>query len=437
MSSPDVASLAQNHIYSDQATRRAGYLILLLVFGIFGTWSTLAPLDSAALASGVVMVKSYRKTVQHLEGGIVRELHVRDGDPVKKGATLLTLDATAAQAELEVLRNQLLANAALEARLLAELNDAKELPLPEIPANSPRALEAWQTEQALFTARYRAREGEIEILRSSASQLNTQIQGLETVIRSKQLLEQSHNEEANDLRALLKEGFTDKQRLREQERNLARLAAEIADHRSSIAQARLRSSEISLQILQLKKQSSHEGTTQLGEAQRQSFDLRERISSLEERLQRTQISAPESGMVLGMRVHTLGAVISAGMPILDIVPSDAELVIEARISPNDIDRVSLGSPADIRFSAFKSSTTPVIEGVLEYLSADSLIDEQSGHTYYLGRIAITENGMRQLDRLTLQPGMPAEVLINTGSRTLLSYLTQPASNWAARSMTED
>lgn len=424
-------------ILDDRPTRRIGYTILFLVFGVFGSWACIAPLDSAALAPGLVTVKSYRKTVQHLEGGIVRELHVRDGEQVRQGAVLLTLDTTHLQAEREVLRNQQITTAALEARLRAELQQSAALPFPAEASSQPRVLEAWQTELALLQARRRAREGEGQILQQAISQLEEHIQGLQAVIRNKQHLVQSHSEEASDLRDLLKEGFTDRQRLREQERQLERLSAEIAEHRSAIAQARQRGGELSLQILQLDKTFTHEVTTQLVAAQTQAFDIGERLRSIEDRLQRSQIRAPETGMVLGMSIHTLGAVIAAGQPILEIVPDNADLIIEARINPNDIDRISVGKLADVRFSTFNSATTPVIEGVLEQISADSLVDQHSGQSYYLGRIAITAKGLQSLGQQSLLPGMPAEVLINTGSRTLLSYLLQPASNWMARSLTED
>lgn len=426
-----------SHILDDRQIRYFGYIVLLLIFGVFGGWACLAPLDSAALAPGVITVKSYRKTVQHLEGGIVRELHVRDGDKVSQGSTLLVLDTSQLQAELEVLRNQKIAKTALEARLSAELLQAQTLRMPDLALSEPRIREAWETEQALLQARYTAREGETKILQQSINQLEEQIIGLQAVIYNKKKLSQSHHDEVSDLRALLKEGFTDKQRLREQERSLDRLSAEIAEHNSAIAQAQQRKGELRLQILQINKAFTNEVTTQLIETQTIAFDLRERLLSIEERLQRSVVRAPESGMVLGMNIHTIGAVIAAGQPILEIVPDNAELIIEARVSPNDIDRISIGKLTSIRFSALNNATTPIIEGVLEQVSADRLMDPSSGQPYYLARIAITDQGLRDLGQQNLLPGMPAEVLINTGSRTFLSYLLQPASNWIARSLNED
>lgn len=239
------------------------------------------------------------------------------------------------------------------------------------------------------------------------------------------------------MRALLAEGYVDKQRLREQERSLSRLQTEIAESQSEIAQAHVHIDEARLKILQLKKTFASEVAGLLGDARTKVYELRERLATLQDRDQRTDILAPESGMVMGMTVHTLGAVVSPGTALLDIVPANEELIIEAQVSPMDIDRIALGKLADIRFSAFKSSTTPVIEGQLVQISADRLINKDTGTAYYLARVALTDKGRQALGNLTLVPGMPVEVLVNTGARTLLQYLIQPASNVFARSLIED
>lgn len=422
----------------DHPIRRIGYLILFLTFGLFGSWAVLAPLDSAALAPGVITVKNYRKTVQHLEGGIIKALHVRDGDLVKAGDVLIELDGSQTLAELEMIRSQLIAIRAMENRLLAERDDQTQVIFASTPeGNDPRVLEAQENEQRIFLARRTARLGEISVLDKRRVQLDEQIRGLQAVIAGKQALADSYQEEIGDLSALLEEGFVDKQRLREQQRNLARLQAEIADHRSTIAQTRLQIGEAELQITQLQKNFIADVVNQLAQVQTQGFDLRERLAAAQDRATRMQIRAPEAGMVLGMRVHTVGGVIGQGTPLLDIVPASEELVVEVQISPMDIDRVAPGKLADIRFSAFNHATTPVIEGRLSQVSADRLINEQTGMAYYLGRIELTDQGRADLGNLALVPGMPAEVLINTGARTLFSYLTQPASNALARSLIED
>lgn len=422
----------------DRPTRRIGYLILLLTFGLFGGWATFAPMDSAALAPGVVTIKSYRKTVQHLEGGIVRELRVHDGDQVKAGDVLLVLDNTQARSEMEMMRSQLIAALELEARLIAERDGLPEpLAVPGLDANDPRVREAHDSEVRIFQTRRTSLLGEIGLQEKSIGQIEQQIRGFKAIIVSKQSLANSYQEEIVDLRELLAAGYVDKLRLRDQERSLSRLQAEIAEHQSESARARVQIGETQLKVLQLKKAFASDVAAQLGEARTRVYDVRERLATVKDREHRTDIIAPEAGMIMGMSVHTLGGVISPGTPLMDIVPASEELIVEAQVSPIDIDRIAIGTRVNIRFSAFKSSTTPVIEGKLVQISADRLTNKDSGTAYYLARVAVTEEGRKHLGTLALLPGMPAEVLINTGSRTLLQYLMQPASNAFARSLIED
>ncbi|CAH0150313.1 HlyD family type I secretion periplasmic adaptor subunit [Pseudomonas mediterranea] len=422
----------------DGPARRIGYFLLLVTFGLFGGWASLAPLDSAALAPGVITVKSYRKTVQHLEGGIVRELRVHDGDRVSVGDVLLVLDNTQARSEMEAMRSQLIAALELQARLEAE-RDARPAPaaVPTLDPADPRVREARDSEARIFQARRNSLQGEVGLQEKTIGQIEEQIRGFKTILASKQMLAASYQAEIVDLRALLAEGYVDKQRLREQERSLSRLQTEIAETQSQIAQARINVDEATLKILQVKKTFASEVAGLLGDARTKVYELRERLATLQDRDQRTDILAPESGMVMGMTVHTLGAVVSPGTALLDIVPANEELIVEAQVSPMDIDRIAVGKLANIRFSAFKNSTTPVVEGQLVQVSADRLINKDTGAPYYLARVALTDNGRQALGGRVLVPGMPVEVLINTGERTLLQYLMQPASNAFARSLIED
>ncbi len=423
---------------SDSRARFIGYLIVFVTFGIFGTWATFAPLESAALAPGVVTVQSYRKTVQHLEGGIVKELHARDGELVSAGDPLIVLDDTQVRAEYGITRSQLIATQAMEARLRAERDGLEAVDYSGmLESNSQRAEEARDGETQVFNARRGSRLGEVAVLEKRIGQLNEQISGLRSMIATKGSLEKSYKDEITELADLLAEGFVDKQRLLDQERKLNMLRSEIADHQSEITKTRLQISETELQILQLNKDFSADVVAQLAEVQTKVFDLQERMSALEDRLTRIVIRAPENGMIIGMTVHTVGGVISPGTPLLDIVPAQSDLIIEAQVSPIDIDRVRVGKPADIRFSAFNSSTTPVMKGEVVHVSADRLINQDTGMPYYLARVTLTEEGSRALGSLQLQPGMPAEVLINTGARTMLQYLVQPATDAFAKSMIED
>lgn len=425
-------------INSDHRIRRFGYAVILIMFGFFGGWALLAPLDSAALAPGVVTVQTYRKTVQHLEGGIVKELLARDGDQVQTGQPLIILDDTQLRAEYDIVRSQLISAQAAEARLLAERDGLEAIDFARmIELESLRAIEAQEGETQVFDSRRRAHEGEREVLQQRVNQLRQQIKGLNELAQTKQKLAQSYRAEVSELRDLLKGGYIDKQRLLEQERRLDTSLAEVAEHKSEITRIELQITETELQILQLDKQFNTEVVGRLAEVQAQAFDLEQRLLALQERIDRTIIRAPESGMIIGMTVHTVGGVISPGSPLLDIVPSASQLIIEAEVSPMDIDRVDIGKEADIRFSSFNSATTPVIQGVVTHVSGDRLVNEQTGMPYYLARLRLTEDGLRNLGPRQLVPGMPAEVLINTGERTLFQYLMQPIDNAFARSLIEE
>ncbi|AKT28936.1 HlyD family type I secretion periplasmic adaptor subunit [Pseudomonas syringae pv. actinidiae] len=422
---------------SDRGIRRIGVAIVLVTFGLFGTWAALAPLGNAVYGTGVVMVQSYRKTVQHLEGGIVKELLARDGDTVHKDDPLIVLDDSQLRSQFESTRNQLISTQAREARLRAERDELPAIPPLTISGtDSQRAKEAIEGEEQVFRTRKNSRLTEISVQRERIGQLKQQIIGLRDMIRTKVSLEKSYSSEITELKDLLSQGFVDKQRLLEQERKLDMLKSEVSDHESTITKTQLQISETELQIIQLNKNFSSEVAKELSDVQAKVFDLQETASALEDRLSRIVIRAPEDGMVLDMKVHTIGGVVGPGTPLLDIVPESSELVVEAHVAINDIDRISIGKLTDVHFSAFNSATTPVIEGIVTRISADRLKDE-AGEPYYLVRVKLTEKGLKRLGDRKLQPGMPAEVLINAGERTMLQYLLKPASNVFIKSMIEE
>ncbi|MGA3682244.1 HlyD family type I secretion periplasmic adaptor subunit [Pseudomonas graminis] len=423
---------------SDRGIRRVGMTIVLVTFGLFGTWAAFAPLGNAVYGSGVVTVQSYRKTVQHLEGGIVKELRARDGDTVHKGDPLIILDDGQLSSEYESTRNQLITARAKEARLRAERDDLPAIPALKIDGvESDRAREAIDGEAQVFRSRHDARLGEISVQQERIGQLKQQIIGLNDMIGTKVNLEKSYTREITELKDLLRQGFVDNQRLLEQERKLDMLKSEVADHQSTITKTRLQINETEMQIVQTNQKFSSDVAKDLSDVQAQVFDLQEKASALKDRLSRIVIRAPEDGMVLDMKVHTIGGVVSAGTPLLDIVPESSDLVVEAHVSTNDIDRITLGKLTDVRFSAFNSATTPVIQGEVTRISADRLTDEKTGEGYYLVRVKITDDGLKRLGDRKLQPGMPAEVLINAGDRTMLQYLLKPARNMFAKSMIEE
>lgn len=423
---------------SDTSARRAGFWIVFVTFGLFGSWATFAPLDSAAYAPGVVTVQSYRKTVQHLEGGLVKELLAHDGDMVKKGDPIIVLEDGQLSAEYETTLSQYIAVKAMEARLYAERDDKAEIDFDSIiPLSHSRDEEARASETEVFNARRGSRLGEVSVLQERIEQLNQQIKGTEAMIAAKVRLEKSYSGEVGELKELLDQGFVDKQRMLDQQRKLDMLKSEVADLQSSITKTRLQINETQLQIMQINKDFNSEVVRQLSEVQTKAYDLQERTGALKDRLARVVIRAPDDGMVIGMTVHTIGGVVRPATPLLDIVPSVSKLIIEAHVQPVDIDRIAVGKLADIRFSAFNSATTPPIQGMVVQVSADRLTDERTGQPYYLARVQVTEDGERKLADRKLLPGMPADVLINTGERTLLQYILQPATSAISQSMIEE
>ncbi len=426
----------------DKPIRRLGYLLVLVVFGFFGGWAYFAPLGSAALAPGSIAVENYRKTVQHLEGGIIKAIHIRDGDTVKKGDVLIELEDTSSRAQLETLRGQLFSALAREARLIAERDNRNSVSYPALLKNASadfRAQDAMRVQDQSFAVRKHSRNGEIEILTEQRQQLLNKIQGIKAQQHSRSALSASLNKDLADFRAMLKEGYVEKQKVTELERRLAEAEGDKGDFTANIATAQTQISEISLKTLQIEKDFQREVVEELSKVQAELVELREKTQWLSDTVERTIIRAPESGMVLGLTVHTLGAVVPPGGHLLDLVPQQEKLIVEAQVSPLDIDRVHIGQATEIRFSAFKSAKTLKINGQLIALSADRITDEKNQTSFYLARVEVNKDGLEDLRKqgLILVPGMPAEVLINTGDRTFFQYLVQPFSNIFARSFIED
>ncbi len=417
---------------------RIGLTIFALVFGVFGGWAALAPIDGAAYAPGEVKVESQNKSVQHLEGGIIAEILVGNGDLVDPGQPLINLDRTQPQSQLEIVRTQYTANLALLARLNAQRQEADRISWPaELDAANPATREEMDAQIEIFEARKAALEGNIEVLEQRIGQLEKRVVGMQAMRESRIQLADSYKAELEDTRSLLEQGFSDQIRYRELERNYANFSGEAAELAANIASTEIQVGETRLQILQVQKDFRNEVAAELAKTRTNLNDLAERIIALEDVVTRTVIRAPDSGYVTGMQIHTVGGVISPGMVIVDIVPEDDELVIEAQISPNDIDRVALNQNANIRFSAF-GSMTPTIFGEVINLSADSFQDQNTGLSYYTAEIKVSPEALADLgDDLVLMPGMPAEVFITTGERTFLQYLFKPFSNAVARSFRED
>jgi len=418
--------------------RNIGLVVLFSTVIFFGGWSMLAPIDSAAIAPGVIAVKSHKKSVQHLDGGIVKSLLVKAGDLVQAGDVLIKLDDTQAKAQLEISRGLYTTLLAQQARLVAERDQKNRIIYsPLMSEDTPRTLEAKQIQQQIFNTRKSTYQGETLVLKQRIDQLLSKVHGLEQQQISNTSLVDSYQEEIDDLKELLSDGFADRRRLRDVQRSHILKIGEIAELTATIASTQIQIGETKLQILQIEKEFQENIANQLGETNAKLIDSEERVTALRDKVTRSDIQSPVSGRVMGLMIHTEGGVILPGKTILDIVPQHEELIVEAQVSPMDIDRVYVGLVAEVRLSAFKQALTPVVHGRLITLSADRLMDEQTGMPYFSALVELTPESLKKLEKFDLLPGMPAEVLINTGERTLFQYLTQPVSNAFARGFIED
>lgn len=428
---------ALGSITSMEGPKRGGLILFAVVFGVFGIWATFAPLNSAAYAPGSVTVRSYKKVVQHLEGGIVSDILVQDGDFVEQDQPLLILDDTQAVAQLEIANTQFIALKAREARLIAERDGHDSINYPtELSRIELRVQQEIDAQNEVFLARKTANNGRYEILEQRIEQLENQVQGMSAVKDAKELLASSYQDELVDTRTLLDQGFSEKTRLRELERNYAVFTGEAAELTANIAAAEVQIGETQLQILQTESEFRNEVVSELSDTQTNLQDVTERITALQDIVSRTTVKAPETGIVNGMQVHTVGGVVGAGSAIAEIVPGSDELIIEANVDPVDIDRVAEGQEARIRFSTFGNSA-PTIFGTVVTLSADSIENQYDGSSYYLARVEVIPESLVELGDQSLLPGMPAEVFITTGSRTFMQYLFKPLFNTVARSFNED
>ncbi len=414
-------------------------LTIVVAFGGFGTWAALASLDSAAIAPGVVVVESDRKSIQHLEGGLVREILVRNGDIVARGDLLIRLENTQIKAVYDIIRGQLDAARAEVARLVAERDGQEEITFSdELLARSdvPKVAEALQGQRHLFAARRISLEGQVAILEQSIAQFREEIAGLksEQAAREEQLA--ILKDELRGLRKLLKQGSVPRNEVLAYQRKMAELGGEKGRFMADVSRAGQSIGEAKLRISQLEKFAREEVVEKMREVQERIFGLEERLVAAEDVLGRTEIRAPTAGVVMGMQVHTTGGVVSPAQEILQVVPVGDRLVIEAQINPIDIDDVAVGQQATVRLTAFKLRSTPIIVGTLVNVSADRLVDEYSGTPYYLARIEVPKEELRTLGNLALQPGMPVEALIKTGARTALGYMLSPLTDNLARAFKE-
>lgn len=417
----------------------AGLAIILMFFGGFGAWAVLAPLSAAAIAPGTVRVEGYRKTVQHLEGGIIRDLRVHEGDSVQHGQLLIRLNPTQAHARFKALLDQYLSLQAEEARLLAERDHAARMIFSRTllrMRNNPGVSDSLSSQRRIFDSRRRSFEGRISILRQRINQLRSQRDGLTGQVSAEESQIALLGEEISGAQELYDQHLEGNTRLLELQRLAAALEGSLAGHLAEIAQAGQAIGETRLEIINLHDQLEAETAMALRETQGRLAEIKEALRAAEDVLRRTDVRAPIAGVVMNLHFFTRGGVVEPGVPILDIVPQDTALVIEAQISPLDIDVVEPDLPAQVRLTAFKQRKTPVLDGVVTQVSADSMANEATGEAYYKAQIEIDDRELARLEGVELYPGMPVEGLIMTGQRTLWRYLIGPVEDSFAHAFRE-
>jgi HlyD family secretion protein len=425
--------------YSIHRHLLAGGLIVLLLAGGVGGWAATTQIAGALIAQGSVVVDSNVKKVQHPTGGVVGKLNVQDGDRVKAGDILVQLDDTITRANLAIVTKGLDELAARKARLEAERDGAESVTFPRmLLAHSDEApvATAIANERKLFELRRSARLGQKAQLRQRISQLQDEIGGLNAQQEAKAREISLIGKELDGVRELWKNNLVQITRLTALERDAARLEGERAQLIAAVAQAKGKISETELQIIQIDQDLSSEVAKDMREVDAKYGEFVERKVAAEDQLKRIDIRAPQDGVVLESKVHTVGGVIQAGDAIMLIVPETDNLQVEAKISPRDIDQVQVGQPAMLRFSAFNLRTTPEINGTVTRIAADTTTDQRTGQTYYNTRIGMTKGEIARLGEVKLIPGMPVEAFVQTGERSVMSYLVKPLQDQFMRAFRE-
>lgn len=419
---------------------RWGALALLLGFGGFLAWAALAPLDEGVPTHGVIALDTKRKAVQHPSGGIVREVLVREGDVVAEGQALLVLDAAVARANYESIRQRYLGLRAMQGRLLAEQSGAARITWhPDLLAaqDDPWIRSQMVAQEQLFGSRRSALQSELQAIDEAVQGQRAMLGAYQGMLPSRREQLALLQEELRNISGLVAEGYAPRTRQSELQRQVADVQAAIADLRGNIERAQRAMAELQQRALVRRQEYRKEVEAELT---RVNLDVQadaERYQAAKADLERTHIRAPASGQVVGLTVQTVGAVIQPGQKLMDIVPQDEPLLIEARLEPHLIDKVRAGLKTDVRFSAFSHSPQLVVEGEVVSVSNDLLADPQTNTPYYLLRVTLTPAGMQALGQRRLQPGMPADVIVKTGERSLLTYLLSPLTRRVAASLKEE
>ena len=433
-----------NEVRASSDTRsvaRTGLWILGLGFGGFLLWASLAPLDEGVPTQGMVTLDTKRKTVQHLSGGIVKEVLGKEGQQVKEGDPLMRLDGAVAKANYEAVRQRYLGFRAMQSRLFSELAGLDRInfhPDVNAAANDPLIKQQILTQQQLIQARRAALTAELQAIEESMQGFKEQFNSYQNILVQRRNQLSLLTEELNNTKGMVKEGYAPRNRQLELERMVSESNASIADLTGNSLRITRQIAELTQRSMGRKQEYRKEIETQLSDVTREVQSDAEKFVAVKADLERMEIRASASGQVVGLTVQSVGAVLQPGQKLLDIVPDSQTLLLEAHIPPHLIDKVQINLPADIRFNSFSNSPQLVVEGKVLSVSGDLLSDPQAPQfMYYLARIQVTPEGMKTLGQRQMQPGMPVEIVIKTGARSLLTYLMHPFMKRMAASLKEE
>ena len=411
-----------------------------LGFGGFLLWAGLAPLDEGVPAQAVVAIDTKRKTVQHLSGGLVREITIKEGDRVQEGQVLFRLDDAVSRANFESVRQRYIGFRAMESRLLAERQGLSMIAFhPEVQKLSADPLVAQQllTQQQLFQSRRSSLQADLRSIEESILGQEALIEANKSMTFNRKNQLSLLQEELGNTRELVKEGYVPRNRQLEMERMVSEANSSLAELQGNATRAERSIAELRQRSQVRQQEYRKEVESQLAEVSRELQADGEKLRAVTNELERTDIKATASGQVVGLAVQTVGGVVQPGQKLLDIVPENETLILEARVPPHVIDRVGAKLPVDIRFSAFANSPQLVVDGVMVSISGDLITDPATNISYYLARVAVTPEGLKKLGKRQMHPGMPAEVVLKTGERSMLTYLLHPLTKRIAASMTEE
>lgn len=418
-----------------------GYAIVFITFGVLGSWAAIAKIDSAVFAPGTISLEGNRRVVQHLEGGIVQEILVDEADTVEEGEVLLRLSDVEARSNLEVLKTRLDVAKITEARLLAERKMADEINLPDhlSSANISEAVQfALNDQQDLFNDRRSILKSRLDILSSRIEQTKAQIEGLELQKSALDRRVKNFSEMIDRMRSGQEKGLIQTNILSQREDEMIEIEGSLGGVISQIAQAKNVINETEFEMLQMQQEYRERANNELEEIRAEIAEFEQRRNVAKDVLSRTEIRAPGSGTIQNLKVHTVGSVIRAGDVLMELVPENEELIVNARVSPRDIDNVSPGLDTEVRFTAFKTKLTPIMLGNVESVSNDVITPENPQEMpYYLARIHVNEEDIPENIENRLTAGMPADVIITTGERTVVNFIVSPLLDAVRKSLIEE